>query len=261
MSTNCSSLSIRARDGVTPERIEACIVASYEARGARVIGRTHREDLDREAEPPARAPLGVAVGPVSDGWVTVIDSFGYTSDAHLAGDLARELGTTVFRYTVAEVASYESLERFGPVLDAREAPGDTTQYRHLDASAEGFRFLVLDDVTSAAYAHLPSINVAAVCSSCDYDAGWSPGIDVPSAPREKDLYALRERREGSRWPRLLFQMRCPMCSDALGWARATLEAGILTGARPLSRPRVAAFDVALVSQRKLTEALSAPPPA
>lgn len=44
--------------------------------------------------------------------------------------------------------------------------------------------------------------------------------------------------------------------SALGWARATLQAGMLADVRRLSRPRVAAFDVALTSQRAEIEALS-----
>jgi hypothetical protein len=113
MGTNDSSLFVRA--DASPERVAAAVEASYVARGARVIGRRHRARLDRETEPPERATLGVAVGPVVDG--------------------------------------------------------------------------------------------------------------------------------------------------ALGWARATVEAGLLTDVRRLARPRVAAFDVALAAQRPLVEALSPPPAA
>lgn len=256
MGTNASSLSIRVGDAIKAEQVEAAIVASYEARGARLVGRRYEERLEREPEPPERAELGIAVGPVVDGWVTVSDSFGYTSDARLADDLARRLGTTVFRYTLLDVAGYEALERFGAPLDPREAPADTTEYRHLEARSVGYRFLLLDGVTSDAYAHRPSIEVTAECSSCGYDAGWTPGREVSWAPRKKALFTLRPRRKGSRGPRLLLQMRCPNCDSALGWARATLEAGMLADVRRLSRPRVAAFDVALASQRAEIEALS-----
>ncbi|MFT3772321.1 MAG: hypothetical protein QM820_43555 [Minicystis sp.] len=256
MGTNASSLSVRVGDAIEAEQVEAAIVASYEARGAQLVGRRYVEQLERQPEPPERAELGIAVGPVVDGWVTVRDSFGYTSDARLAGDLARELDTTVFRYTLLDAAGYEALERFGAPLDPREAPADTTEYRHLDARSVGHRFLLLDGVTRDAYANGPSIEVTAECPSCGYDAGWTPGREVPWAPRKKALFTLRARRKGSRWPRFLFQMRCPNCDDALGWARATIEAGMLADVRRLSRPRVAAFDVALTSQRAAIEALS-----
>lgn len=256
MGTNASSLSVRVGDATKAEHVEAAIVASYDARGARLVARRYSEQLERQTEPPERAELGIAVGPVVDGWVTVSDSFGYTSDARLAGDLARELHTTVFRYTLLDVAGYEALERFGAPLDPREAPADTTQYRRLDAGSAGYRFLLLDGVTRDAYASGPSIEVRAECASCGYDAGWTPGHEVPWSPRKRALFTLRKQREGSRWPRLLFQMRCPNCQCALGWARATLEAGMLADVRRLSRPRVAAFDVALTSQRGALEALS-----
>jgi hypothetical protein len=257
MGTNASLLHVRLAKGIGLDDVEDAIVASYVARGARLGGRRFAPKLERRAEPPRSAKLGVAVGPPEDGWVPVLDSFGYTSDARLAGDIAERLGTTVFRATVADAAGYTSLERFGKVRPAREAPADMPEYRELDGSETEVRFLFFEAVTARAYASGPAVVVEVRCASCGYDAGWSPGLDVPSAPRPDQLIPLDDAGDGAaKRASLLVELRCPNCRGEIGWARATLEAGLITALRRLeeeparARPR---FQFALRSQKAALE--------
>ncbi len=265
MGTNASSLHVRVAkneriSGAAVTAVLRAIIASHEARGARVLSHTHDAKLKREAEAPKRGKLGLAMHLLQPGWLEIADSFGYTSDAKLAQDLADKLGTTVFRRTETDVANYASLERFGPALPVSAAPVRLNGYDDLGPSEADARYLVFADVAGATYDGSAAFTIAATCPACGYDAGWSPGYDVPSAPEKAQLAAFPGKAatlaKGNGM--LLLSLRCLHCEAAqMGWARATLELGLITALTLLADPptNVTGLDGALRSQLPAVEAL------
>jgi hypothetical protein len=254
MGTNTSRLFVKV-PRVKLAAVEAAVVASYEARGCKVVSRAHEPGLEEQDEPPKKGRLGIALLPAGKSWITVVDSTRYLADGTLGRDLASRLGVTVFNECQVDTVGYRGLFRYGPVLSPRQAPGVLTEYRDVDEHPKGARYLVVGGVGAKTYARDDGPSCKTRCK-CGYSLPWVPGYDVPCDPAPERLASFRGEAGPKRSGKLLVAMHCNECSASIGWAVARLDEGLIVSVEKLAKaPRDrAAFDLFLDEQRELVEA-------
>lgn len=254
MGTNESWLSVH---GASSSDVVSAIIASYEARGAKLQGRERDGALERGHPAKKAARLGIAVTAPKKGWVQIVDSFGYTSDLRLARDLAGALQATVFRDSITDAANHAATERFGAALAPAQRPEMPLSYQ--DENGAKTSWLLFSGVNLARYDLSSAIELRVPCESCGDDVPWCPGYELPCAPTPKNLYRLDGKKKVDDPPEgtVLFRMHCNQCEGALGWATADVTLGVVSGVTRLDAPPTAptGLDFALERQRERVEAV------
>lgn len=252
MGTNQSWLSLR----VAPRahsRAVAAVVASWEARGARLVSRAW-EPLEERTDPPKKGRLGVQIEPAGRGLFTVCDSTRYLSDAALARDLAAHLDATVLRLVIADAAGYLGVERFGPIAAPELALTPPSRWNERDEHRPKAIHLVFEGLKAGRYEPAAPPSLVVRCRACGAKR-WSPGYDVPFVPEQNMLVPMRGKSVPAS-SKLLVALRCNSCEAALGWAEVDRVEGLIVAVRPLAAcPKSRdGLDGFLERQRALVEA-------